>query len=103
MFYGDKPLQSQRLATTNITSESILISILYLIGLIPWPKSDGKRGRGRTPYVYLPPAVILRCFVVRMWLRFDSSRALHGFLAMDYYPYDGQIMKACRLTSLPDR
>ncbi|MBV9175919.1 MAG: hypothetical protein JO297_02650 [Nitrososphaeraceae archaeon] len=35
----------------------------------------------------------------------DSNRALHGFLAMDYYyPYNRKIMKACGLiTSLPDR
>ena len=71
----------QRLATTNITSsESILISILYLIGLIRWPESQRKR-RGR-PFVY-PPTVILRCFVVRIWLRFDSNRALHDYLSMD--------------------
>ena len=50
-----------------------------------------------------PPTVILRCFVVRMWLRLDSNRALHDFLAMDYYPYNRKIMKACGLTSLPDR
>ena len=42
-------------------------------------------------------------FVVRMWLRLDSSRALHGCLDIDHYPYDGKIMKACRLTSPPDR
>jgi hypothetical protein len=72
-----------------------------LIGLIPWPKLHRKRGRGR-PYVY-PPTVILRCFVVRIWLRLDSNRALHDFLAMDYYyPYNRKIMKACGLTSLPD-
>ena len=73
------------------TSESILISILYLIGLISWPKSHMKR-RGR-PYVY-PPTVILRCFVVRIWLRLDSNRALCDFLAMDCYPYNRRIMKA---------
>ena len=33
----------------------------------------------------------------------DSNRALHDFLAMDYYPYNRKIMKACGLTSLPDR
>jgi hypothetical protein len=38
-----------------------------------------------------------------MWLRLDSNRALHDFLAMDYYPYNRKIMKACGLTSLPDR
>jgi hypothetical protein len=49
------------------------------------------------------PIVILRCFVVRIWLRLDSNRALHDFLAMDYYPCNRRIMKACGLTSLPDR
>ena len=42
-------------------------------------------------------------FCSRIWLRLDSNRALHGFLAMDYYPYNRKIMKACGLTSLPDR
>ena len=92
-------IHQRRLATIS-TSESILIGILYLIGMISWPKSHKKR-RGR-PYVY-PPTVILRCFVVRIWLRLDSNRALHDFLAMDYYPYNRRIMKACGLTSLPDR
>jgi hypothetical protein len=62
--------------------------------------------KNRWPYVY-DPTVILRCFVVRIWLRLDSNRALHDeFLAMDYYyyyPYNRKIMKACGLTSLPDR
>ena len=47
--------------------------------------------------------MIVRCFVVRIWLRLDSNRALHGFLAIDYYPYNRRIMKACGLSSLPDR
>ena len=70
--------------------------------MIRWPESRRKR-KGR-PYVY-PPTVILRCFfVVRIWLRLDSNRALHGFLAMDYYPYNRKVLlKACGLTSLPDR
>ena len=50
-----------------------------------------------------PPTVILRCFVVRIWLRLDSNRALHDFLAMDCYPYNRKVLKACGLTSLPDR
>ena len=41
--------------------------------------------------------------MVRIWLRLDSNRALHDFLAMDCYPYNRKIMKACGLTSLPDR
>ena len=66
------------------------------------PESYRKRGRRGRPYVY-HPTVILRCFVVRIWLRLDSNRALHDFLAMDYHPYNRKIMKACGLTSLPDR
>jgi hypothetical protein len=58
-----------------------------------------KRGR---PYVY-PQTVMLRCFVVRMWLRLDSNRALHDFLAMDYYPYNQKVLEACGLIRLPDR
>jgi hypothetical protein len=74
-----------------------------MVALIPWPKSDRKRGRGR-PFATYPLAVILKCFfVVRMWLRLDSSRTLIGFVDIDHYPYDGKIMKACRLTSPPDR
>jgi hypothetical protein len=90
----------RRLAAIN-TSQSVLISILHFIGRIPWPTCQKKK-RGR-PYEY-PPTVILRCFVVRIWLRLDSNRALHDFLAiMDHYPYHQKIMKACELTSLPDR
>jgi hypothetical protein len=37
----------------------------------------------------------------------DSNRALHDFLAMDYYPYNRKVfrkvLKACGLTRLPDR
>ncbi|MGA9168928.1 MAG: hypothetical protein WBZ20_02140, partial [Nitrososphaeraceae archaeon] len=83
---------NKALAITNITSESILISILYLIALIPWTESDRKRGRGRPPYVYLPTSCNTEMFfVVRIWLRLDSNRALHGFLAMDYYPYNRKV------------
>ena len=41
--------------------------------------------------------------MVRIWLRLDSNRALRDFLAMDYYPYNRRILKACGLTRLPDR
>ena len=33
----------------------------------------------------------------------DSNRVLHDFLAMDHYPYNRKVLKACGLTSLPDR
>ena len=70
-----------------------------MIRLIPWPKSQHKK-RGR-PYVY-SPTVILRCFIVRIWLRLESNRALHDYLAMDY-PYNRKVLRVCGLTKLPDR
>lgn len=73
-----------------------------MIGLIPWPESRKKKKKRGRPYVY-HPTVILRCFVVRIWLRLDSNRALHDFLAMNCYPYNRKVLKACGLTNLPDR
>ena len=73
-----------------------------MIGLIRWPHNSrgGRRGRGR-PYVY-SPTVILRCFVVRIWFRLDSNRALHEYLAMEM-PYNKKIMKGCGLSRVPSR
>ena len=75
---------------------------MYLIGLIRWPHNSrgGEGGRGR-PYVY-SPTVILRCFVVRMWFRLDSNRALHEYLTMDL-PYNKKVMKECGLSRIPSR
>src|SRR5215218_3845986 len=58
--------------------------------------------RGR-PYVY-PPTVILRCFIVRIWLRLDSNRALHQYLSIDL-PYNRKVMRSCGLSEpqLPSR
>ena len=65
---------------------------MYLIGLIRWPhNSRGGEGRRGRPYVY-SPTVILRCFVVRIWFRLDSNRALHEYLAMEM-PYNKKVMK----------
>ena len=49
--------------------------------MIRWPHNNRGGGRGR-PYVY-PPTVILRCFIVRVWFRLDSNRALHEYLATE--------------------
>ena len=75
-----------------------------MIGLIRWPHNsrggEGGGGRGR-PYFY-SPTVILRCFVVRIWFRLDSNRALHEYLAMEI-PYNKKIMKGCGLSRVPSR
>ena len=95
-----KQILPKRLATD--CSSSILISILYIIGLIDWsydnisPSSSHRRGR---PYVY-STTIILRCFVVRIWLRLDSNRALHQYLSIDL-PYNKKVVKACGLSKAP--
>ena len=71
-----------------------------MIGLIRWPHNNRGVGRGR-PYVY-SPTVILRCFVVRIWFRLDSNRALHEYLAMDL-SYNKKVMRGCGLSRIPSR
>jgi len=68
--------------------------------LIRWPHNNKTRGRGR-PYVY-SPTVILRCFIVRIWFRLDSNRALHEYLAMDL-SYNRKVMTGCGLSRIPSR
>jgi hypothetical protein len=89
---------------TKFSSSSILISILYLVGIIDWSSNciNRRHKRGR-PYVY-SPTVILRCFIVRIWFRLDSNRSLHHFLCLDL-PYNQRLMKACGLSVsyLPNR
>ena len=73
---------------------------MYLIVLIHWPHNNRGGGRGR-PYFY-SPTVILRCFIVRIWFRLDSNRALHEYLAMEM-PYNKKIMRVCGLSRVPSR
>lgn len=70
-----------------------------MIGLIRWPHNNKPR-HGR-PYVY-SPTVILRCFIVRIWFRLDSNRALHEYLAMNL-SYNRKVMKVCGLSRIPSR
>lgn len=102
-----KQILTRRLASFN--SSSILISILYLVGIIDWSPSNAKSGhkrrrrrRGR-PYLY-SPTIILRCFIVLIWFRIDSNRSLHHFLCLDL-PYNKKVMKVCGLSDsyLPSR
>lgn len=88
---------TQRLAVRKY--ESVLFSILHLVGCIPWPVPAARR-RGH-PYVY-SPTVILRCFIVRIWFRIDSNNALHEFLVSDSL-YSRRLAAACGLKSVPDR
>ena len=70
-----------------------------MIGLIKWPHNNKPRP-GRS-YVY-SPTVILKCFIVRIWFRLDSNRALHEYLATDI-SYNKKVMKVCGLSRIPSR
>jgi hypothetical protein len=84
---------------SKIKSESILLGILHLIGLLCLCNDDDKK-RGH-PYIY-PTAVMLRCCVVRIWMRIPSVNALHYYLSIDDI-YHRRICNACGLDNLPDR
>lgn len=89
---------TKRRFLSRIKIEPFLIGILCLIGLIPCPKPVKKRGH---PYVY-SPTVMLRCFIVRVWLRIPSNNALHHYFSIDK-AYNRKVMKACGLDRLPNR
>ncbi len=78
-------------------SDSILLRILFLIDVIR-PKPLRKRGR---PFYY-SPTVMMRCFIVRVWVRIPGNNALHEYYSIDM-PYNRKVMKACGLDRLPDR
>jgi hypothetical protein len=91
---------------SSIQFLSILIGLLYFIGLIVWPYDHYKKRWRDRPYVF-STTVILRCFIVRIWLRLDSNRALHHYLFPDLQ-YNRKVMRSCGLSttesqSLPSR
>jgi hypothetical protein len=92
----------RRLPSRVLISGSFLIGVLRLIGLIPWPRVVAKKRRGR-PYVY-PPLVMLRCFIVRIWMRIPSNNALHSFFLLSVEnEYNAMVLMACGLDRVPDR
>ena len=91
-------MNTQRNFLAKIRSESILIGILCLIGLIPCPKPRKKRGK---PYYY-SSTVMVRCFIVRVWIRIPSNNVLHHYFSIDKL-YNRKVMRVCGLDRLPDR
>ena len=45
---------------------------------------------------------MLRCFVVRVWLRVPSANLLHQYFSLDVV-YNRRVMKSCGLDRLPER
>jgi hypothetical protein len=93
-------MSTKRKILSKIQSESVLIGILHLIGLLSLYRDADHTRRGR-PYVY-PTTVILRCFVVRIWFRIPSNNALHYFLSINT-AHHTKIIQSCGLHTLPDR
>lgn len=92
-------MYTKREILSKIQSESILLGILHLIGLLClYNDVDKKRGH---PYVY-PTTVMLRCYVVRIWMRIPSNNCLHQYFEMGV-SYNQKVMRACGLYALPDR
>ena len=83
---------------SKIKSESFLIGILHLIGLLSLYEDVDKRGR---PYVY-PTGTMIRCYVVRIWMRIPSNNCLHHYFSINL-SYNRKVMRACGLDTLPDR
>ena len=78
--------------------DSDLLSLLRLVDSISWPSPTPRRER---PHVYAFP-MILKCFIVRVWQRIDSTRGLHAFLTKEK-PYNRAVCKACVGDSTPSR
>ena len=84
---------------SKIQSESILLGILHLIGLLCLYKDvDKKNGK---PYVY-PTTVMIRRYVVRVWMRIPSNNCLHQYFSIGIQ-YNKKVMRSCGLHALPDR
>lgn len=91
-------MYTKREILSKIKSESFLIGILHLIGLLSLYTDADKRGR---PYVY-PTCTMIRCYVARIWLRIPSNNCLHHYFSINT-AYNKMIMKSCGLDTLPDR
>ena len=85
---------------SKIQSESFLIGILHLIGLLSLYNDSDHIKRGR-PYVY-STTVMVRCLVVRIWMRIPSNNTLHYFLSTNTR-HSNKIVRACGMHTLPDR
>ena len=84
----------------NIPRGSILLGILYLIGILALGKENQASKRGR-PYVF-SKRTMLCCYVVMLWKRRGSVRSLHWFLSQDLDD-SIEIRKACGIDKVPDR
>lgn len=81
-------------------TEPNLSLLLSLIDQIAWSEPPKKLGR---PFTY-PPLVILKCFIVMVWLKLDSHRGLYSKLGSGTVEAE-RLKEACGLPEdrLPSR
>jgi hypothetical protein len=72
--------------------------LLSLIDQVSWPEPSRKPGR---PYVY-QPLVILKYFVIMVWLKLESHRGLYSKLSSRTTEAE-KLKEACGLQMLPSR
>ncbi len=78
-------------------SESYLIGVLYLVGMLSLYEDIIRPGR---PYVY-STILMVQLFIIKSWMRIPSDNTLHYFLLTK--GTDDKLFKVCRLTQIPNR
>ena len=78
-------------------SDSISLRILFLIAVMPWLKTNRKKGR---PF-YHSPTVMSKCFIVSVRSILPSNNILHQYFSLDMV-YNKRVMKSCGLYRLPE-
>ncbi len=81
----------------KILSESFLIGVLHLVGMLSLYEEVFRSGR---PYVY-PTIQMVQLFIIKLWMRIPSNNTLHYFLSIK--PSNDKLLKVCKLTQIPDR
>jgi len=81
----------------NIKEQNLFL-LLSLVDKVSWPEPPKRPGR---PFTY-PPLVMLKCFIVMVWLKLDSHRGLYSKLNSG--TVEAEWLKvACGLCRLPSR
>ncbi len=90
-------MSKQMKIPNKILSESFLIGILYLVGMLSLYEEILKPGR---PYVY-STILMVQLSIIKSWMRIPSNNTLHYFLSIK--PSNDKLLKVCKLTQIPDR
>ena len=81
----------------KIRSESSLIDVLYLVGVLSLYEDAVRPSR---PHVY-SPIMMLQLFIIKSRMRIPSNNTFHYFLST--MGIDDKLFKVCRLALIPNR